>query len=223
MHLCKAVRRIPLLAIVCLLWGVLPSPATSVSGFEAWQQAEISQRLDYGLVAMLEAENRTLSSSPYWVYNEIVPQLLWRYSPRYDFTSGMEFSSWRYPGSQLIGYQPFVDTRIKWNGGRWNFSSRQRFQTGIQGEAFMAMFRQLSRLQYQLPGFASRLSLYAADEWFLNLLTGQLVENRAFLGSSYMLNSAVNMELYAVLHTFSNWNGVTGNLPGVGIKAVCAF
>jgi hypothetical protein len=116
-----------------------------------------------------------------------------------------------------------VDTRIKWNGGRWNFSSRQRFQTGIQGDAFMAMFRQLSRLQYRLPGFASRLSLYAADEWFLNLLTGQLVENRAFLGSSYMLNSAVNLELYGVLHTFSNWNGVTGNLPGIGIKAVCAF
>jgi hypothetical protein len=202
---------------------VLPSPATSVSGFEAWQQAEISQRLDYGLVAMLEAENRTLSSSPYWVYNELVPQLLWRYSPRYDFTSGMEFSSWRYPGSQLIGYQPFVDTRIKWNGGRWNFSSRQRFQTGSEGGVYVAMFRQLSRLQYQLPGFSNRLSLYAADEWFLGLVNGQLPENRAFFGSSYALNSAVNLELYGVLQTFANYNGLSGNLPGIGIKAVCAF
>jgi len=212
--------------IVCLLAIVLLIPkaiATTVNGFEAWQQAEVSQRLDYNFSAMLEAENRILSSSPYWVYNEIVPQILWRYSPRYDFTAGMEFSSWRYPGSLQIGYQPFVDTRIKWNGGRWSFSSRQRFQTGGEGGAYMAEFRQLSRLQYQLSGFSNRLSLYAADEWFLDLLTGQLPENRAFFGSSYALNPAVNLELYGVLQTFANYNGVSGNLPGIGIKAVCAF
>jgi hypothetical protein len=197
--------------------------AASISGFEAWQQAEVSQRLDYNLSAMLEAENRILSSSPYWVYNEIVPQLLWRYSPRYDFTGGVEFSSWRYPGSQQIGYQPFVDTRIKWNGGRWSFSSRQRFQTGSEGGTYMGEFRQLSRLQYQLPGFSNRLSLYAADEWFLDLLTGQFPENRAFFGSAYALNTAVNLELFGVLQTYANYNGVSGNLPGIGIKAVCAF
>jgi hypothetical protein len=200
-----------------------PARAVTVSGFEAWQQIEISQRLDYNFTAMLEAENRILSSSPYWVYNEIVPQLLWRYSPRYDFTTGMEWSSWRYTGSQMIGYQPFVDSRIKWKGGRWSFSSRQRFQTGSEGGTYMAEFRQLSRLQYQLPGFSNRLSLYAADEWFLDLLKGQLSENRAILGSSYTLNSAIDLELYAVLQTLSNNNGVSGNLPGIGIKAICAF
>lgn len=212
--------------MICLLASVIlisKLKATSISGFEAWQQAEVSQRLNYSLNAILEAENRILSSSPYWVYNEVVPQLLWRYSPRYDFTAGMEFSSWRYPGSQQIGYQPFVDSRIKWKGGRWNFSSRQRFQTGSEGRAYMAEFRQLSRLQYQLSGFSNRLSLYAADEWFLDLLTGQLPENRAFFGSSYALNSAMNLELYGVLQTYANYNGVSGNLPGIGIKAVCAF
>jgi len=211
---------------VCLFIGMLlteRASAVSVSGFEAWQQLEISQHLDYSLTAMLEAENRILSSSPYWVYNEVVPQLLWRYSPRYDFTAGIECSSWRYPGSQITGYQPFVDTRIKWDGGRWSFFSRQRFQTGSEGGAYMAEFRQLSSLQYRFPGFSNRLSLYAADEWFLDLLTGNLPENRAFLGSSYTLNSAVNIELFAVIQTFSNNNGVSGNLPGIGIKAVCAF
>jgi hypothetical protein len=212
--------------MICLLASfvlITKAKATSVSGFEAWQQAEISQRLEYNLSAMIEAENRILSSSPYWVYNEVDPQILWRYSPRYDFTGGMEFSSWRYPGSQMMGYQPFVDTRIKWNGGRWSFSSRQRFQTGSEGRVYVAMFRQLSRLQYQLSGFSNRLSLYAADEWFLDLVTGQLPENRAFFGSSYALNAAVNLEFYGVLQTFANYNGLSGNLPGIGIKAVCAF
>jgi len=212
--------------MICLLACALMIPkakATTVSGFEAWQQAEISQRLEYNLSAMLEAENRILSFSPYWVYNEVVPQLLWRYSPRYDFTAGMEFSSWRYPGSQMIGYQPFVDTRIKWSGGRWSFSSRQRFQTGSMGGSYVAMFRQLSRFQYQIPGFSNRLSLYAADEWFFYFVTGGLTENRAFAGGAYQLNSSINLELYAVLQTFSNNFGLSGNLPGVGIKAIYSF
>ena len=85
------------------------------------------------------------------------------------------------------------------------------------------MFRQLSRAQYRLQGFGDRLSLYAADEWFLNLLQGQIQENRAELGTSYAFNSRMTVEVYGMLQNLWNVNGVSGVIPMIGCKAILAF
>ena len=198
--------------------------AVTENGFQTWQQLQVSQGLDYNLTAILEAENRLSFQSPSWRYSEIVPQLMWRYSPRYDFATGLEWSASRVPGmTEITGYQPFLEARIKWQRGRWDISSRQRFQTGGDTEGFVAMFRQLSRAQYRLQGFGDRLSLYAADEWFLNLLQGQIQENRAELGTSYAFNSRMTVEVYGMLQNLWNVNGVSGVIPMIGCKAILAF
>ena len=198
--------------------------ATVENGFQSWQQLEISQRLDYSLTALLELEDRLALQSPAWRHTEIDPQLTWRYSPRYDFGAGLEWSASRVPGMpQSIGYQPFLETRIKWQHGRWDVSSRQRFQTGTDAGSFVSIFRQLSRAQYRLQGFDDRLSLYVADEWFLNLLMGQIQENRAELGTSYAVNANFNLEIYGMLQNLWNENGLSGTIPVLGCKAVFAF
>ncbi len=198
--------------------------AVTEHGFQSWQALQLSQGLDYNFTAILEAENRQAFQSPSWRYTEIVPQLLWRCSPRYDFAAGMEWSASKQPGmAESIGYQPFLETRIKWQRGRWDLSSRQRFQTGSDSEGFVALFRQLTRAQYRLQGFNDRLSLYAADEWFLNLLQGEVLENRAELGSSYALNAHMNVEVYGMLQSLWNVNGLSGNIPVIGCKAILAF
>jgi len=198
--------------------------ALTENGFQSWQQLQISQGLDCNLTAILEAENRLAFQSPSWRYAEIVPQLMWRYSPRYDFTAGLEWSAWKVPRMpEIVGYQPFIETGIKWQRGRWDVSSRQRFQTGSDTDGFVAMFRQLSRVQYRLQGFGDRMSLYAADEWFLNLLQGQIQENRAELGTSYALNAHMNIEVYGMLQNLWNANGISGSIPVIGCKAILAF
>ena len=212
------------LAMASFLISAVNSFGVVENGFQSWQQLQMSQGLDYSLTAILEAENRIALQSPSWRYTEIVPQLMWRYSPRYDFATGLEWSASTVPGmSEIIGYQPFLETRIKWQRGRWDISSRQRFQTGADTEGFVAMFRQLSRIQYRLQGFGDRLSLYAADEWFLNLLQGQIQENRAELGASYALNSHMNLEFYGMLQNLWNANGVSGAIPVLGCKAILSF
>ena len=198
--------------------------ALTETGFQSWQQIQISQGLDYNLTAALEGENRQAFESPSWRYTEFVPQLMWRYSPRYDFATGLEWSASKVPGmAEITGYEPFLETRIKWQRGRWDVSSRQRFQTGSDSEGFVAMFRQLSRAQYRLQGFGDRLSIYAADEWFLNLLQGQIQENRTELGTSYALNSHMNVEVYGMLQNLWNENGVSGSIPVIGCKAILDF
>jgi hypothetical protein len=74
-----------------------------------------------------------------------------------------------------------------------------------------------------VQGFGDRLSLYVADEWFLNLLQGQIQENRAELGTSYALNAHMNIEIYGMLHNLWNANGVSGTIPVLGCKAILAF
>ena len=213
------------LLATALLLAVSPaSSAVTENGFQTWQQLQVSQGLNYNLTAILEAENRLSFQSPSWRYTEIIPQLMWRYSPRYDFATGLEWSASRVPGmSEITGYQPFLETRIKWQRARWDVSSRQRFQTGGDTEGFVAMFRQLSRAQYRLQGFGDRLSLYVADECFLNLLQGQIQENRAELGTSYAFNSHMTLEVYGMLQNLWNVNGVSGSIPVIGCKAILSF
>jgi hypothetical protein len=216
--------RVILGSLVLILMVASPAFAVSENRFESWQQLSVSQNLGYNLTASVEVENRQAFQSPSWVHTEIDPQLNWRYSPRYDFGAGLEWSATQYPGmSEITGYQPFLETRIKWRGGRWDVSSRQRFQTGGDSEGFVAMFRQLTRAQYRLQGFGDRLSLYAADEWFLNLLQGQIQENRAELGTSYALNTHMNLEVYGMLQNLWNVNGLSGTIPVIGFKAILAF
>ena len=210
--------------VVLILTASPGSFAVVENGFQSWQQLQISQGLDYSLTAVLEAENRLALESPSWRYSEIVPQLIWRYSPRYDVGAGLEWSASKVPGiSEVIGYQPFLETRIKWQRGRWDLSSRQRFQTGSDTEGFVAMFRQLSRAQYRVQGFGDHLSLYVADEWFLDLVQGQIQENRAELGASYALNAHMNVELYGMLQNLWNVNGLSGTIPVLGCKAILSF
>ena len=85
------------------------------------------------------------------------------------------------------------------------------------------MFRQLSRAQYRLQGFDDRLSLYVADEWFLNLLMGRIEENRAELGTSYVVNANFNLEIYGMFRNLWNESGLSGTIPALGCKAVFAF
>ena len=67
------------------------------------------------------------------------------------------------------------------------------------------------------------MSFYVADEWFLNLLQGQIQENRAEVGTSYSLNSHMTLEIYGMLQNLWNVNGVSGSIPVIGCKAILSF
>ena len=180
----------------------------------------MSQRLDYGLEARIEGEEWGSASTPEFARYEITPEILWHYSPRYDFTLGYQHSeTFRANESSLEGDTAIIAAKVKvpFAGESWMLTSRQQFQFGTGDPAYANVFRHQVMLQYR--GFLEkRLQPFIANEYFLNFSGGGITENRASIGVGYELNKATSIELYFM--RVDTWMPNQGNvfIPVIGLN-----
>jgi hypothetical protein len=219
----------PLLSEVvglALLMGVGPLHAED-DGVQVWTTESVSQRLDYGLEAMIEAEERYATEhGQAFVRYEITPQIIWHYSPRYDFSIGYEENrQWMEEGGDIAGHEGFATVTIKLPLRQWLLTSRQRLQGGINDEDENAVFfRQQTRLSYELPRLPFHLRPFIQDEWFMDLINGNdITENRAQIGLTYQINRAWRAELYGMRVDQWDLTGVHSVTPVIGINLNLTF
>jgi hypothetical protein len=214
-----------------LLWLLLSGSAMTmwaedVKPPQVWLNGLLSQRLDYGLELAIETEQRFSSGERFYDRYEITPQLIWHYSPRYDFSIGYEENrQWTANHTETAGHEAFATVTLKYQMRDWLLTSRQRIQYGVDNdEETSGVFRQRTQLSYELPRLPWRLKPFLADEWFYDIENGNdITENRLQLGVSYQINRAWRIEVYGM--RLDQWND-EGNLtttPVTGINVNVSF
>ena len=204
--------------LCCLTFSV---KAQQGRAFEFWSSQGISQRLDYGLELSLESEERISTGKGEAFRNEqVTPSLIWHYSPRYDFQIGYEGEmDWDAEGKLEVGHRGLAVATVKVPFGKWNLSSRQRFDAGVMEEKTVSDFRHMLRLESEL--FSKRWVPFISDEWFLDLVGARLAENRAQIGVLYRWNRAWESELYGMrrdLWEKESENSSYGMILGVNLR-----
>ncbi len=173
--------------------------AGETRAFESWLGMGIHQRLDYGLEVGLESQEWLSSSdqSPVLRHWEISPTVTWHYSPRYDFFLGYERET------EWTTERQTINTDLAVSGftvllplGKWDLRSQQRFETGANDEKTVADFRHLTRVVYH--GFSDRWAPYVSNEWFFNLMEGDVTQNRFLVGIEYHLTKSLTAEFYGM-------------------------
>ncbi|MDZ4742893.1 MAG: DUF2490 domain-containing protein [Verrucomicrobiota bacterium] len=222
-------RKIPLHTHTLLLLIFLGMNVQAGSGFESWLNISLGQRLDYGLEAKVETEQWFASESPTYKHIEIMPQLIWHYSPRYDFTVGYAYD-WTQQSNRMItvGNSGFFDTTVKIPFQRFNLSSRQRLQFGTEAteedqNGFVALYRPKTVLEYEMPWLPLRLMPFVADEVFFDMNTGVLLENRAQIGVAYRINKSWRIEVYGMRVDQWDMTGENSNFPVAGLNFAMQF
>jgi hypothetical protein len=221
-------RNLSVCALAALLvFAAIPSVrAQSSKAVESWLTTSISQRYDYGLEFMLETEQRFSSGDQIYQRYELTPQLIWHYSPRYDFSLGYEENrEWMEDGMDVGGHEGFASVTLRFPFKQWLLTSRQRLQGGLNDEDEQMMaFRQQTRLSYELPRLPFRLLPYIQDEWFVDLIDGTgITENRVQIGLSYEINRAWKAELYGMALDEWDMHGMHTMTPVVGLNLNLAF
>lgn len=194
--------------------------------FQSWLTASVAQRYDYGLEFKMEAEQRFSTGDQVYQRYELTPEVIWHYSPRYDFSVGYEENrQWDGQGKDMAGHEGFFTGTIKLKIKEWEFSSRQRFQFGWDDEDNSSgIFRQKTQVIYNGPGFPFRLKPFLSDEWFADLVEGRgVVENRVQLGLRYEINRAAAVELYGMMQEQWDDMGEGFTTPVVGINVNFVF
>jgi hypothetical protein len=189
---------------------------------QVWLTASVSQRYDYGLEFMLETEQRLSSEASLYHRYEITPQVIWHYSPRYDFSLGYEENrEWNAGTHDLGAHEAFGSVTIRLPLKAWLITTRERWQGGADDRGTSSLvFRQQTRVSYE----KLRLRPYVQNEWFWDSLHGGgLMENRAQAGISYRWNRAWQTELYAM--RLDQWmaDGVHLLTPVVGLNLNLTF
>lgn len=189
----------------------------------------VSQRLDYGLEAMIESEQWFQDTRPEFLHYEIMPQLIWHYSPRYDFAIGYERDE-TYGidemGNDTIdrANQGWASMTVKVPLKDWYVTSRQQFQGGVgdsAGEIYT--FRHLVRAEYRRPFLPLNITPFVSNEYFLDLRRGDITENRFTVGLSYPFNKAVSVELFGMRDDTWMPDGNSMVSPVAGLSVKVAF
>jgi hypothetical protein len=186
----------------------------------------VSQRLDYGLEAMVEAEEWFSDQRPTFQQYQLMPQLVWHYSPRYDFTIGYErdeIYSVDAEGNRTINRvnMAMLAATVKFPLRDWNISSKQLFEAGSSDEEDeIYMFRHLVRVDYTRPFLPFHITPFVSNEYFLDLAKGDITENRFTLGLGYAVNKAVNVELYGMRDDtwMPDGNSIVSPVVGLNVK-----
>lgn len=188
----------------------------------------VSQRLDYGLEAMVESEQWFSDGKPTFEHYELMPQLIWHYSPRYDFTIGFERDE-TYSVDDM-GDRSIVRDNLGWTAvtvkvplKEWFVSSRQEFEAGTSDTGDVYIWRQLVRVEYQKQFLPFKLMPFVENEYFLDLQKVEMMENRFVVGLSYPVNKVVNVELFGMRDDQWQPDGNSVVSPVVGLNVKVAF
>ncbi|PAW78575.1 MAG: hypothetical protein B9S32_06535 [Verrucomicrobia bacterium Tous-C9LFEB] len=228
------IARIRILLVAILLGGPAAIPFSAKAGETQGPLMgrivdSVSQRLDYGLEVMVESEQWFQDTKPTFLHYEIMPQLIWHYSPRYDFAIGYERDE-TYGvdemGNDTIdrANQGWASMTVKIPLKDWYFSSRQQFQGGIgDSEGEIYTFRHLVRAEYRKPFLPLKITPFVSNEYFLNLREGDIAENRFTVGLLYPFNKAVSVELFGMRDDTWMPDGNSMVSPVVGMNVKVSF
>lgn len=204
--------------------GVLMLISASVAADQdpqIWTMQSIAQRLDYGLEAVLNAEQRYgISSGQAFRRNELTPQIIWHYSPRYDFGLGYErMDQWDADGGHASADEGlfFATVHLPWRD--WKLTSRQRFQFGVEEGQATGVFRHRVQMAYVGKRLPLGLEPFVANEWFFNLLEGELVANRFWGGLRYPVHRRLEIEIFGMrVDEWNNTRSFTTPVAGLAIN-----
>lgn len=205
------------LATLCLV----PSTQAEDDDAQAWTMQSIAQRFDYGLEAILEAEQRFGSNhGQVFRRNEITPQLVWHYSPRYDFGIGYErMDEWDMDGMHESADEGLFFATVLLPRKDWKFSSRQRFQFGIEEGETTGVFRHRVQIAYEGMRLPFRITPFMANEWYFDLLAGEFTENRLWGGLRYRINRSTEIEIFGMrVDDFTHSHDHTVPVAGVALN-----
>jgi hypothetical protein len=208
---------------LCFITGLSLSTTPLLAGpMQSWLTINLGQRLDYGLEAKVEVMNRLENRASPWLAVEVDPELVWHYSPRYDFSLGYEHTEMN-TSPYITSDTAFFTGTIKVPVQRWIFTSRQRVELGVQNSESAEVFRQENKLMYRTPWFSEKLGVFVMDEWFFDFEQNQISQNRAAIGISYEINKAWAVEAYAM--RLDEWDmvGRNSNNPVLGISTNLNF
>lgn len=184
----------------------------------------IAQRFDYGLEAILEAEQRYgTGHGQTFRRNELIPQLVWHYSPRYDFGVGYDhMDEWSMDGWHSSADEGLLFATVLVPLREWRLSSRQRFQFGIEEGETTGVFRHRVQVAYEGERLPFHLMPFVANEWFFDLIGGQFIENRFWGGLRYRIHRTTEIEIFGMrVDNLTKSN--TSAVPVVGVALNLKF
>lgn len=214
------------LVILTLAWNGFVPASFAEQPFSSWLMMDWSQRLDYGLEPRLGIENRLSDANPNWQQIELTPELVWHYSPRYDFSLGymMTYQDLQTPlpgemtdGTSDTAHQATASATVFFPIQDFQLQSRQRIEYGVDQQQTMGDFRQLNRLDYNGQLLPFHLKPFISNEWFVDLERGYLDESRTILGLSYQITPHHSVEIYGMRRDLWSERGYsdTGHVFGV--------
>lgn len=188
---------------------------------QVWTMQSIAQRFDYGLEAILDAEQRYgTGHGQTFRRDEVTPQLVWHHSPRYDFGIGYErMDEWDMDGMHSSADEGLFFATVLVPLREWRLSSRQRFQFGIEEGETTGVFRHRVQVAYEGERLPFRLMPFVANEWYFDLLAGEFTENRFWGGLRYRIHRTTEIEIFGMrVDDFTHPHDHTVPVAGVALN-----
>lgn len=187
----------------------------------------ISQRFDYGFEAVFATETRVASSGRALREFEVMPELIWHYSPHWDFSVGYDqMTNWDKEGMKMQADLGFASTTFKLQLGKeFNFQNRAALEIG--GDNFdenVVLFRNLTRISYTGWVLPYRLKPYISNEVYWQFQpTSDLTEDRLQLGVNYLVNRATTINFFTMLDDYRVFPQDKKIIPLVGLGVTIVF
>jgi len=181
----------------------------------------ISQRFDYGLEAMVATESRWAAEGRSLRSLEVMPELIWHYSPHWDFGVGFQkMQNWTADGEEMSQEIFYGSTTFKLPLGKlYSLSNKTLLGKGtISMGHDLTILRNSTRLTYKRW---MRVTPYIQKDFYWDLEpTFGVTEDLWSVGASLMLNRATSFDIYGMLNKLNADDGgkETLSIIGVGIN-----
>lgn len=174
-----------------ILFGAIRSQADD-GDWQQWTDLSWTQNLGSGMDLGLRWHGRLEDDFSEFAYTEVEPMLNWRHSPRWDFAISYERDQRIEPMDEAMDVAAVAATvklpKQPWRiipTLNWMLSNRFRFDFAVpemEDADWQPIFRNLTQWQAKWKWGAREWVPYLAEEWFVNLDRGELVQNRLSVG-----------------------------------------
>lgn len=210
--------------LIVLGLGIFQAKAqTKEEATQLWWMVGVEQRLDYALGVRVETETRMATEGSLFRRSEIRTLLTWEYSPRHAFRLGYENSLTERPRELEVGHDLIAAWDVRVPVQDWHLTSRQQIQYGYEGEVETGLFRHRLDLLWMNSRLPFHLKPYVFNEWFLDVLKGEMRQNRVGLGLRYPVSKNIELGVFGM--RWDRWmvSGEHYVTPVVGIQGLVRF
>ncbi len=185
MGYCKAAVLWKLRGVIVLTLILMPFLSHADDGnWQQWTEISWSQNLGYGWDTSLRLESRWEDDLSQFAYYEIEPSLIFRHSPRWDFSLGYEYDQ-RLEPIEEADHVPNLVAVLKIPLKEWKISNQFRMEFAVPEDDagdWRAIYRNRTKIETSWKWGSKRLVPYLFDEWFFNTDEIEITQNRVGLG-----------------------------------------